>query len=82
MEEQILSRKKLESLTNKELINLADDHGLDIPGSLNRNFIIGELLDYFQELEMSELADKKLNYIENDAEESEEENGEISLPKS
>ncbi len=82
MEEQILSRKKLESLTNDELKKLADDYGLDIPSNLNRNFIIGELLEYAQELETTTQADKELNYIEFDEARNEEEEGEFSLPKS
>lgn len=38
------SRVWLESLSNGELIKLADDLGLDIPYGLERNFIIEELL--------------------------------------
>ncbi len=81
MEEPILSRKKLESLTNDELKKLADDYGLDIPSNLNRNFTIGELLEYAQELETSTLADRELNYVEYD-ESEEQEDSELSLPKS
>ena len=81
MEELDLSRKKLESLSNDELKKLADDYGLDIPSNLNRNFVIGELLEYAQELEDAAQSDGALSYI--DTEESdEEENGEFHLPKS
>ncbi|MCR5621062.1 MAG: DUF4912 domain-containing protein [Treponema sp.] len=83
MEELTLSRKKLESLTNAELMELADEYMLDIPSSLNRNFIIGELLDYAEELEASALADQELSYVEYKEDEDGEdgENG-IQLPKS
>ncbi|MBP5464584.1 MAG: hypothetical protein J6Y13_05365, partial [Treponema sp.] len=72
MEEQILSRKKLESLTNDELRELADTYGLDIPSNLNRNFIIGELLEYAQELEISTQADRDLNYVEYEEDEEQD----------
>lgn len=81
MEEQILSRKKLESLTNTELAELADGYGLDIPSSLNRNFIIGELLEYAQELESTSLADSELNYVDT-GDDGGEAAGDDSLPKS
>ena len=81
MEEQILSRKKLESLTNDELRELADTYGLDIPSNLNRNFIIGELLEYAQELEISTQADRDLNYVEYE-EDEEQDDSELRLPKS
>ena len=82
MEEQILSRKKLESLTNDELRELADTYGLDIPSNLNRNFIIGELLEYAQELELSTQADRDLNYVEYDESDEQGNEGELKLPKS
>lgn len=81
MEEQILSRKKLESLTNDELRELADTYGLDIPSNLNRNFIIGELLEYAQELEISTQADRDLNYVEYEEDDGQDD-GELRLPKS
>jgi hypothetical protein len=41
-----LSRILLESLSNDELIKLADSYGIDIPYGLERIFIIEELLEY------------------------------------
>lgn len=82
MEELVLSRKKLESLTNKELADLAEDYGLDIPSNLNRNFVIGELLEYAQELEASAQSDGDLSYIDSEEDEDDAENGEFGLPKS
>lgn len=82
MEELTLSRKKLESLTNDELMKLADEYMLDIPSSLNRNFIIGELLDYAEELEASAQADLDLSYVEYEDEDGEDDDKDIQLPKS
>ncbi|GHV63455.1 hypothetical protein AGMMS49587_13530 [Spirochaetia bacterium] len=45
MEEPRLTRPYLESLTTNELVRLANSFGIDIPPSLERVFIIGELLD-------------------------------------
>lgn len=44
-----MSRQLLESMATSDLIVLADEFGLDIPDSLNRRFIIGELLEADQE---------------------------------
>ena len=41
-----ISRTRLESLSNDELIKLADSLGIDIPYGLERIFIIEELLEY------------------------------------
>ncbi|GHT58258.1 DUF4912 domain-containing protein [Spirochaetia bacterium] len=45
MDEKQLKRSYLESLTTHELVRIADSFGIDIPPSLERVFIIGELLD-------------------------------------
>jgi hypothetical protein len=83
MEESILSRKKLESLTNKELMELADGFGMDIPASLNRNFIIGELLEYSEERERETQADSEISYIDSDDSDGDEDgDGGIHLPRS
>lgn len=81
MEELVLSRKKLESLTNDELSKLADEYGLDIPSNLNRNFIIGELLEYAQELEDAAQSDGELSYVDSD-DADEENESDFQLPKS
>lgn len=49
--EKLLSLAYLETLSSQDLISLAEDYGIDIPDNLNRRFIIGELLEYAQELE-------------------------------
>ena len=51
MEEKILSRQYLESISTADLISLAFDYGIDIPENLSRRFVIGELLEAAQELE-------------------------------
>ena len=40
-----LSRQYLETLTSADLIELADEYGIDIPEGLSRRFVIGELLE-------------------------------------
>lgn len=45
MENIVLSRAHLETLPSAELIELADELGIDIPENLSRRFIIGELLE-------------------------------------
>lgn len=49
-----LSRAHLEMLSSQELIHLADEYGIDIPDDLNRQFIIGDLLELAEELEEGE----------------------------
>ncbi|MDR2135714.1 MAG: DUF4912 domain-containing protein [Treponema sp.] len=46
MEHPPLARPYLDSLTTRELARIADACGIDIPPSLERIFIIEELLDY------------------------------------
>jgi hypothetical protein len=45
MEEVLLNRTYLESLTTFDLLRLADSHGIDVPPDLDRIFIIEELLE-------------------------------------
>jgi hypothetical protein len=45
MEEVLLNRTYLESLTTFDLLRLADSHGIDIPPDMDRVFIIEELLE-------------------------------------
>jgi hypothetical protein len=40
-----LNRAYLETLSTADLVDLADEYGIDIPEGLNRRFIIGELLE-------------------------------------
>lgn len=46
-----LTKAYLESLSTRDLLLLADDHGVDIPEGLNRRLIIGELLELAEENE-------------------------------
>ena len=46
-----LTRAKLETLTSAELLEIADEYGIDAPDDLNRQFIIGDLLELASELE-------------------------------
>lgn len=62
MEEIVLSRQNLESLSTADLISLTRTYGVNVPSTLNRNFIIGELLEIAKESE-SENQDK--NPVEN-----------------
>jgi hypothetical protein len=45
MEEVLLNRSYLESLTTFDLLRLADSHGIDVPPDTDRVFIIEELLE-------------------------------------
>lgn len=50
MDSTSITRSYLETLSNQELISLADEYGIDIPEDLNRRFIIGELLEAAEEV--------------------------------
>jgi hypothetical protein len=56
MNNHILSRKNLETLSSADLMSLADEYGIDVPEDLNRRFIIAELADIAVELESDELS--------------------------
>lgn len=58
VEQNNLSRGHLETLTSSQLIELADEYGIDIPDNLNRQFIIAELLEVAKEI------NDNLNYKE------------------
>ncbi len=45
MESTVVTRAHLEMLSTSDLLTLADDYGIDIPEELNRQLIIGELLE-------------------------------------
>jgi len=45
MEKTPLNRLYLETLSTADLVELAEENGIDIPEGLNRRFIIGELLE-------------------------------------
>ncbi len=49
MKKDFISRQQIESMSTQDLIELADDYGIDIPDDLNRCFILGEILDAIEE---------------------------------
>lgn len=55
MEKRNLTRSYLETLSTADLVEMADDHGIDIPEGLNRRFIIGELLELDEQLRQEDL---------------------------
>lgn len=67
-DKQILSRQQLESFTTQELLDLADNYGIDIPENLNRRFIIEELLESAEEQENESIFSNDLNFTEEEIE--------------
>lgn len=65
MENKLLSRQNLESMSTSDLISIADDYGIDIPDNLNRRFIIAELLEAADESENTKKADSNVVIKEN-----------------
>lgn len=61
-----LTRSKLESLTSSELLDIADEYGIDAPDDLNRQFIIGDLLELASELENNEHRKETITLSEED----------------
>ena len=51
---KFVSRQQLEAMSTSQLIAFADKYGIDIPGDLDRRFIIGELLEAEEESESTE----------------------------
>ena len=49
MVNEVFNRAYLESIPFSELLKIADSLGIDIPENLNRNFLIGEMLDSSEE---------------------------------
>jgi hypothetical protein len=56
-----VSRIRLESLSTGELIKLADSFGIDIPHGLERIFIIEEILEYYNALDIEVTDDLEIN---------------------
>lgn len=54
MENEVLTRSYLETLSFLDLVNLADNYGIDVPENLNRNFLIAELLEVSQEEDLND----------------------------
>ena len=49
MVNEVFNRAYLESIPFSDLLKIADSLGIDIPENLNRNFLIGEMLDSSEE---------------------------------
>ena len=62
-----LTRAKLESLSSVELLEIADEYGIDAPDDLNRQFVIGDLLELAAELDQG--ANVKETIVLSDGEE-------------
>lgn len=54
MEKVALSRAYLETLSFSELVKIADDEGIDVPEDFNRNFLIAEILEVYEDLVKTE----------------------------
>ena len=69
MENKVLSKQELESMSTSDLISLADEYGIEIPDNLNRRFIIEELLETSEELfnnfNLAENEEVKIDETEN-----------------
>ena len=64
-----LTRAKLEALSSAELLDIADEYGIDAPDDLNRQFLIGDLLELADELENKETKKEKETIVLSDGEE-------------
>ena len=53
MDSEILSLAHLETLSSSDLLLLAEDFGIDIPDDLDRNFVIGEILEAAEDSEIA-----------------------------
>lgn len=49
MNEDTINRASLEKLSFSDLVQLADEYGVDVPEDLDRRFLIAELLELFEE---------------------------------
>lgn len=49
MKNTLITKTQLESMPTRDLVLLADEYSIDIPESLNRRFIISELLEIAEE---------------------------------
>lgn len=57
MENVVLNRAYLETLSFSELLKIADKDGIDVPEDFNRNFLIEEILEVQEDFEKIELDD-------------------------
>lgn len=68
----MLNRAYLETLSFSELIKIADDEGIDVPSDFNRNFLIEEILEVYEDLEKIEKDDMIITDDEVEPEKEEE----------
>ena len=54
MQNEILTRAYLETLSFSDLVTLADNYGIDVPENLDRSFLIGELIEVSEEFDRNE----------------------------
>lgn len=68
----VLSRAYLETLSFSELVEIADEEGIDVPSDFNRNFLIAEILDVYEDLERIEKDDMIISEEEVEPEKEDE----------
>lgn len=51
MKNMLITKSQLESMSTRDLVALADEYSIDFPESLNRRFIISELLEIAEDLQ-------------------------------
>ena len=54
MQNEILTRAYLETLSFSDLVTLADNYGIDVPENLDRSFLIGELIEVSEEFDRND----------------------------
>ncbi|BDC96255.1 DUF4912 domain-containing protein [Treponema saccharophilum] len=77
MESKLLSRSYLETLSSADLVSLAETYGIDIPDDLSRKFVIGELLEFAEEMAQDNGEESRLTDIQELSDEESE-----SIPES
>ena len=62
MEEEIITRAYLETLSFSDLKKLADEYGVDVPEDLDRRFLLSELLEIAEEIRHDKTAEMIISY--------------------
>src|SRR5574344_2628700 len=65
MENIVISRAYLESLSFSDLQRIADEYSIDVPENFNRGFLIGEILDLSDEFK-NKNEEAEMNITEGD----------------
>ncbi len=71
MKKVVLSRAYLETLSFAELVKIADEEGIDVPADFNRNFLIEEIIEVYEESQKIEKEDMILSDDDDEQEQSE-----------